>query len=250
MTQTQIIVLAAGHGQRMNNKILPKVLIPLEGQPLIKHLLIAIEQSGVGARPVIVIGQKAGLVKESLGENYQYVYQTEQLGTGHAVSVTQDALKDKAENIMVLYGDHPYVSAETIRNLAQVHQASDSVITMATVKVPDFNGWRTGFYDFGRVIRNQAGEVAAIIERKDATPQQLEIKEGNPSYFCFEAEWLWSNLNKIKNNNSQKEYYLTDLAGIACSEGYKITTVAIEPREALGVNTPEQLALLESLSRT
>ena len=248
MTQTQIIVLAAGHGQRMNNKILPKVLIPLEGQPLIKHLLIAIEQSGVGARPVIVIGQKAELVKESLGENYQYVYQTEQLGTGHAVLSAKPVLENQAENIMVLYGDHPYVSAQTIRNLAQTHQASNSVITMVTVKVSDFNDWRAGFYDFGRVIRDQAGGVVAIREKKDATPQQLEIKEGNPSYFCFKAEWLWSNLNKIKNNNSQKEYYLTDLAGIACQQGHKIATINIEPREALGVNTPEQLALIERVA--
>ncbi|MFA5022635.1 MAG: NTP transferase domain-containing protein [Patescibacteria group bacterium] len=245
----QIVVLAAGYGKRMNNCELPKVLIPFNGKPIISHLLAAIKESDVCLKPVIVVGQKAYQVQEALGPDYIYIFQKEQLGTGHAVLVTKPSLKGKAENIMILYGDHPLVTATMIKKLATAHLASKKVLTMATVKVADFLDWRGNFYDFGRIIRNDSSQVCQIIEKRDASLEQKEIKEVNPGYYCFQAEWLWANLDKLKNTNSQQEYYLTDLVDLACRQGQEIATVEIEPKEALGVNTADQLALAEGMCK-
>jgi len=245
--QIKIIILAAGHGKRMNNHELPKVCIPLDGQPIVKRLMKAIKDSGVCDKPVVVVGQKAELVKQALGPDYTYVNQSEQLGTGHAVMCAKDELVGKAENIMVLYGDHPLITAEMVNNLAKTHLAANTVLTMATVKVPDFSDWRASFYDFGRIIRDDSNKVCQIVEKKDADDAQKEIKEVNPSYLCFKADWLWDNLAKLKNDNAQKEYYLTDLVGLACQAGREIATVEIQPKEALGVNTAEQLELVSKL---
>lgn len=243
----QIIVLAAGHGKRMQNNELPKVLIPLHGKPLIQWLLEAIKQSGVCDTPAIIIGQKAEMVQQALGSDYMYVLQTEQLGTGHAVLAARSQLENSANHIMVLYGDHPSVTSKMIQNVARTHKNSQAVLTMATVTVDDFNDWRQSFHDYGRIIRDPDGKVTGIIERKDTTPNQQEIKEVNPGYYCFNADWLWKNLDQLRNENTQQEYYLTDLVAIACRQGNLISTVAIDPREALGVNTPEQLRLVEQV---
>ena len=247
MDKIQIIILAAGHGKRMNNGDLPKVLVPFKGQPMIKHLLKSIKDSGVCDKPAIVVGQGANQVKEALGPDYIYILQPEQLGTGHAVSCAKEILEDQAENIIVLYGDHPLVSAAMIRNLADSHLKNNKVITMAIVKTPDFIDWRAGFYQFGRLIRNKDNQVCQIVEVKDASDKEKGITEVNPGYYCFKADWLWDNLDKLKDNNAQHEYYLTDLIAIACHSGQSINTVEIQPQEALGVNTKEQLELLEKI---
>ncbi|MBI5466510.1 MAG: NTP transferase domain-containing protein [Candidatus Kerfeldbacteria bacterium] len=242
----KIIVLAAGHGKRMGNGELPKVLVLFKDKPLVHYVMEAIAASRIDVRPIVVVGQKSEQVKAALGSDYIYVLQTEQRGTGHAVAAAESVLKGKAETVMVLYGDQPLITPITIKKMAQTHIVSGSTVTMATVLVPDFGDWRQGFYDFGRVIRDKAGKVVAIVEKKDATLEQLDTKEVNPSYFCFKAQWLWQNLEKLSNNNSQREYYLTDLVGLACQQGEPITTVMVELREALGVNTPEQLVLLKN----
>ncbi|OGY47902.1 MAG: hypothetical protein A3J62_00795 [Candidatus Buchananbacteria bacterium RIFCSPHIGHO2_02_FULL_38_8] len=247
--QVQVIILAAGQGKRMENKKLPKVLIPLNGKPIISHLLEAVKESGVCDKPLIVVGQRAAEVKSALGSNYLYVFQEKQLGTGHAVASTQKVLNKKAENIMVLYGDHPFINAQTIRNLAQTHFRSNKVLTMATVKVDNFDDWRNSFWGFGRIIRDSSGKVCGIIEHKDATKKQFAIKEVNPAYFCFKADWLWENLWQLKKDNIQDEYYLTDLVGMACQQGHEIATIEIEPKEALGINTVEQLELVSKLAK-
>ena len=246
--KTQIIILAAGQGKRMGNATLPKVLTLFKGKPFINHLLESIKDSGVCDKPAIVIGQKADQIKEALGSDYIYIHQSEQLGTGHAVMVTKDKLEGQTENVMVLYGDHPLVSAETIKNIVEAHATSKAVMTMATTTVSDFNDWRQSFIGFGRIVRDQNNKLEKIVEKKDATPEELEIKEVNPSYFCFKTGWLWQNLDKLKNNNAQAEYYLTDLVGLAVEQGQQITTVEIGLKEALGVNTSEQLELLEKLT--
>lgn len=248
MDKVQIIILAAGLGKRMQNKELPKALVLLRGKPLISYLLDSIEKSGVCDKPVIVVGKGADLVKKELGSTYTYVPQAEQLGTGHAVMCAKDKLESKCQNILVLYGDQPLITSETINRLVDTHLADGQVLTIGTVKVPDFNDWRAGFYDFGRINRDAAGNMIGIVEKKDATAEQWNIKEINPGYYCFKADWLWQNLDKLKNNNAQKEYYLTDLISLACEQRQKIETVAVEPKEALGVNTEEQLVLLEKLT--
>lgn len=241
----QILVLAAGIGKRMGNPDLPKVLIPLKGKPMLRYLLDAIKKSGVCDRPAIVVGKMADKVKQTFGDDYIYVLQKEQLGTGHAVLVSKQALK-AAENIMVINGDHPLISSKLIKKLTDAHLSSGSVLTMATVTVPDYDDWRSEFKSFGKIIRTPAGDITAIVEVKDASPEQLEINELNPGYYCFKADWLWSNIDKLSPDNAQGEYYLTDLVELAL--GQNIQTISIDnPQEALGINTLEQLKNIEKL---
>ena len=245
MVKFRIVILAAGIGKRMKNPNLPKALTPLKGKPMLQYLLDAVAQSGIDRRPAIVIGKSADQVKTAFGDDYDYILQAEQLGTGHAVMAAKSKLIGQSENILVLYSDQPLISSQTIKNITATHLSQNKVITMGTVTVPDFDDWRAGYYDFGRIIRNRAGELTGIIERRDATSATLEGKELNPSYFCFKADWLWPNLDQLENTNGQGEYYLTDLIKLAVSQGQAIATVAIEPKEALGVNSIDQLKLIE-----
>lgn len=240
-----VVILAAGHGKRMQSEI-PKSLTPLHGKPLILHLLERVEASGVGGRPIIVVGQKREQVMEALGDKYTYAVQEEQLGTGHAVMSAKEEIGD-ADHILVLYADMPYISTETIKNLVEKHIEENATLTMATITVPDFNEWRAGFFDFSRVIRNESGKIIRTVERKDQSEEEQKILEVNPAYMIFDARWMWENMQNISNENSQKEYYLTDLIRIACDEGERIASISIEPKEALGVNTKEQLELIHSI---
>ncbi|MEI6494716.1 MAG: NTP transferase domain-containing protein [bacterium] len=242
----QTIILAAGHGKRMGSD-LPKVLVPMAGKPMVQRIIDAWRASRIYKPPVFVIGHQADLVQAELGPEFGYVYQRERLGTGHAVAVARDQLEDKHEDIMVLYGDHPFISAEMIDKLATAHIESGATLTLATAVVADFEDWRQNFWDFGRVLRDENGQITCIMEAKDASEAEKQVREINPAYFCFKAAWLWSSLEKLHNDNSQNEYYLTDLVGLAQESNEPIATVHIEPREALGANTPEQLALLEKL---
>lgn len=244
MEDLYTIILAGGKGTRMDSD-LPKVLVPLVNKPLISYLLEGVDQARFSTTPVIVVGYQADSVKEALGDNYTYVFQEQQLGTGHAVQVAQSELKHKAKTIMVLYGDHPFLRAETLQEIALTHVQSGEVLTIATTVVSDFNDWREGFYSFGRIIRNNEGNIDRIVEKKDASKEELEIQEVNPAYFCIDAEWLWKSLTNLRNDNAQGEYYLTDLVHMAIEEGRRIASVSIDPVEALGVNTKEQLALVE-----
>ncbi len=243
----QILILAAGKGKRMGGGELPKVLHEIAGKPIIRWLIDAIKVSGIDYEPAIVIGHGAEYIKKVLGNEYIYIYQKELLGTGHAVMQTRDILQDNCENLMVLYGDHPLISAATINNLANMHLASESVITLATTKVQDFLDWRAPLNDFGRVIRDSQGKILRIVEKKDARPEELEIKELNPGIYCFRSNWLWSNLEKLKNNNNQGEYYLTDLVGTAIEAAAVVGTAPIDQKECLGVNSKEQLDLVEKM---
>ena len=244
---TRIVVLAAGRGTRMNSDI-PKVLIPLGGKPILRHLMDAIAASGIDSHPVIVVGENENLIREALGpDGYTYIRQDAPLGTGHAVLCTEAYLAADSGDIIVLYGDHPFVSAETIKNLHALHKDKKCAMSMMTVTVEDFEAWRAPFYDFGRVVRDKRGDVRAIVEVKDATAEEREIQELNPSFFCFRASWLWPHLKRLTNNNSKREYYLTDLVRIAIDEGECIASMDINPLQAIGVNTPEHLEIAKAI---
>ncbi len=243
---TRIVVLAGGKGERMAG-VQPKVLTPLCGKPIMGYLLESIAQAGIDAQPVVVVGHRAEEVQKEFGPRYIYVPQHIQLGTGHAVQQAESVLKNNADTVLVLYGDHPFLSHRTIKTLHELHEREGRVLTMMTITVPDFNEWRQPFFDFGRIVRDEHGRITRIVEKKDALPAELEIRELNPSFFCFNAEWLWRNLQKLTNQNAQGEYYLTDLVQIAIREGESIASMPIEPFEAIGVNTPEHLALASAL---
>lgn len=245
--QIKIIILAAGKGKRMQSD-LPKVLEKIKGKMMVRYLLESIKRSGINSKPIIVVGHDKEKVMSALGKNYNYVVQEEQLGTGHAVLITQEMLENSADYIMVLYGDHPLISPETIKKLKDTHLTSTSKITMATFTVPDFNDWRAVFYkNFSRIIRDSDGNIIKDVQFKDADDEEKKVKELNPCYFCFEAKWLWENLKKLNTNNAQQEYYLTDLVKIAMKEKNQIRSIEIDPREALGVNSKEELETLEKM---
>ncbi|MFH2136071.1 MAG: sugar phosphate nucleotidyltransferase, partial [Patescibacteria group bacterium] len=217
------------------------------GTTMIQRVVGSVLESGVTKRPVVIIGYGTEVIKKYLGTSCSYVLQAEQLGTAHAVSCAESYLTG-VDNVVVINGDAPFLRPETLTKLVAAHEENQAVLTMVTLRLPDFSEWRETFYDFGRIVRNSGGEVAAIVEKKDATPEQLKITEVNPSFFCFRADWLWENLSKINCDNAQGEFYLTDLVHLAISENQKVETlVTDDPAEAVGVNTPEQLNLAQSL---
>ena len=240
MNSCQIVILAAGKGTRMESD-LPKVLVELSGKPLISHLLQTVDS--VSEKPaVIVVGYKKELVQSVLGDKYVYVEQTEQKGTAHATGVALPQID--ADNTLVLYGDMPFIKPETITALAESHAQSQAPLTIATTTVPDFSDWHAGFERFGRIIRED-GDIVGIKEFKDASDEQKQIKEVNPAYFLMNTEWARGHIGNIDNHNAQGELYLTDLVKIAVDEGSAINSISIDPHEALGANTVDELKVLE-----
>jgi bifunctional UDP-N-acetylglucosamine pyrophosphorylase/glucosamine-1-phosphate N-acetyltransferase len=240
--EIKIVILAAGKGKRMQSE-LPKVLARIRGKAMIKHLLESVEDI-VDKKIILVVGHKMEMVQKELGDKYLYVWQKEQLGTGHALSCAKENCKD-TNHIVVLQGDQPFISKETVQKMIEKHLKSGAKITFTSVEVPDFENWRGAFMNFGRILRKN-GKITGIRESKDATVEEKGIKEVNAGCYVFEAKWLWENLKKIKNENSQKEYYLVDLIHIAATNNDKIENIKIDPKEALGANSQEELDILES----
>lgn len=246
--KTKVVILAAGKSKRMAS-LAPKVLLPIGEKQMIFYLLDTVLKTGIDSKPCVVVGSQAKQVKNALGDRCEYILQEEQLGTGHAVLCAEEALRGNADSIFVLYGDTPRIQASTLKKIAALHEKERPEITMATTTAENFEDWRKPLYDFGRIMRDSKREIQAIVEKKDATPEQLAIHELNPSFFCFKAAWLWDNLKKIDNRNAQKEYYLTDLVRIAIREGKRVLTVDVDPLETIGINTPEHLELVRKLVR-
>ena len=223
-------------------------MTPLKGKPLIDHVVSHVESSKVAAMPIVVVSPKHTEVQDYLGTRAWYVMQPEQLGTGHAVRMAEPALKGHADHVIVLYGDMPFLREASIRRLAEAHVAAKAVVSIMTVVTPDFADWRSAFQTFGRIVRNGKGEIERIVECKDANEEELKIKELSTCYFCFDAPWLWEHLQKLSNSNEQKEYYLTDLVGMAIAEGQRINSVPVDLIEAVGVNSQKDLAVVQNLS--
>ncbi len=240
-----IIILAAGEGKRMKTGI-PKVMNLLKNMPLIEHVVEHVESSGVCEKPVVIVNPNHTLVQDYLGGRAIYVVQTQQLGTGHAAGCSAEVLEGKVENIIVLYGDMPFLKPESIKKLAETHNAEGNILTMMTVTVPDFEGKFIALKDFGRILRDSAGRIIKSVELRDATPSEASSLELNPCYYCFNAQWFWREVKNLKNNNAQGEYYLTDLVDRAM-DGYKVSSISIDPEEAIGINTKENLDLAEQL---
>jgi bifunctional UDP-N-acetylglucosamine pyrophosphorylase/glucosamine-1-phosphate N-acetyltransferase len=246
-----LIVLAAGKGRRMHQAFpgTPKVLVPLAGRPMLLRLLDAVERAGVASRPIVVVGPAVeAKVRAALaGKDVSFALQLEPRGTGHAVLCAKSSVSGAA-NVLVLYGDQPLISGRTIRRLVESHRSGAATVTMLTVPLPDFKDWRASFADWGRIVRDAEGTFRRSVEAKDATVTELGITEVNPAMYCFKADWLWKHLPQVTCENAAGEFYLPDLLGLAVKDGERVETVAIEdPREALGANTPEQLAVLEQV---
>ncbi len=246
-----VVILAAGQGKRMHQAFpgVPKVLAPLAGKPMLVRVLDAVERAGITDRPVVVVGPAVeAKVRAALADRpVAFALQPEPRGTGHAVLCARPSVPP-AEDVLVLYGDHPLVSSDTVRAIVERHRASGADVTMLTVPLPDFREWRSSFADWGRIVRDAEGAFRRIVEAKDATGKELRITEVNPAMYCFRSVWLWDHLPRVTCENAQGELYLTDVPGTAVKEGAMIETVpAEEPRETLGANTPEQLDVLERM---
>lgn len=231
------VILAAGKGTRMQSE-LPKVMHPLLGAPMITYpVQTALEVTG--RKPVVIVGYQAELVRAALGDRARYVVQTEQKGTGHALMQAEPLLRGRTDTLLVTLGDMPLISAETMRDLLDVHLGSGSPVTMLSVIADDPRG-------FGRVVRGADGSVQAIVEEAVATPEQLRIRELNISGYAFENRWVWDALREIRPSPNG-EYYLTDLVEIAVAEGRTVEAVRVrEPDEAIGINTPGHLSEAEA----
>ncbi|TAL51310.1 hypothetical protein EPN81_00300 [Patescibacteria group bacterium] len=240
----RFIILAAGKGTRMKQE-LPKTLTPIGGKPILQHLYESVEESGVDGIPVIVIGPDQPKLCEGWNGVCEYVVQQEQLGTAHAVNACRNAVTD-ADAVIVLYGDHPFISKETLQHLAHLQETSGGVLSMMTTTVPSFSAWPL-YVHWGRIIRDKHGHIMAIREYKDAMESEQAITEVNPALYCFHTKWLWDNINQIKNFNANGEYYLTDLVELAVAQGHDIASMSIPPEEAVGINTQEERAIAEEL---
>lgn len=240
----QIVILAAGKGTRMGVDI-PKVLLPLGDKPIISRLLDEVQNVPQDTDPIIVVGFMKELVEQTLGPKYIYVTQFDQKGTAHAVLSAKSAVT--AKNIIVLNGDMPFTTKKSLIDVIALHDSTDSKITMLPCKLPNFENEFSNFLGYGRILRNEAGDIIKIQEYKDCTEEQKQITEVNPGSYMFNSDWLWSKIEQIGSNNAQAEYYLTDIVEIAISDGQKIQSLPIAPEEIYGINTPENLLYAKTL---
>lgn len=231
--KTKSIILAAGQGTRMKSST-SKVLHEIFHKPLVYYPIEAARYAGA-QEVCLVVGHKSEEVMKTFGDTVKYALQAERLGTGHAVMQAMDFIRDDGE-ILVLYGDTPLITAQTIEKMLAFHRKKKNAVTVLSALVDDPTG-------YGRIVRDESKHFVKIVEQKDATDEEKRITEINGGMYVFEAKHLKSALSKITNNNKQQEYYLTDTIEILLHEGYNVDAIAImNPDDILGVNSREQLA--------
>ncbi len=239
-----MVILAAGDSTRMRSNT-PKVLHHLAGRPLIDYS-VRLAETLSSRPPLVVVGRDADKVETFLGERARYAQQPQRLGTGHAVMQARPTLAaDGAATVLVFYADMPLVTESTMRRLLVLHADSTragGVLSMLTFESSTPRG-------FGRIVRGSAGDVLAIVEEADCTPEQAQLTELNPGLYCYRADWLWENLDRIPVSR-KGEYYLTDLVSIAVSQGRSAVAQKVEDAvEMLGINTRVHLAEAEAVVR-
>ncbi|MBO5366119.1 MAG: bifunctional UDP-N-acetylglucosamine diphosphorylase/glucosamine-1-phosphate N-acetyltransferase GlmU [Peptococcaceae bacterium] len=238
--RTTAIILAAGQGTRMKSK-LPKVLHRVLGKPMVQWVIDCLTAAGVTDK-ITVLGHGAEQVATVVGEQTSIVYQTEQLGTGHAVMQGVKALGAENDCVIVICGDTPLLQADTIKSLLAKHNAEKNMVTVLTAQASDPTG-------YGRIVRNGA-QIEAIVEQKDATEEEKTITEINTGTYCFNQQFLLQYLPTLTTNNAQKEYYLTDLIKIANQNQFPVGGYQLDDfSESLGVNNRVQLAQAEQVLR-
>ena len=238
--RTTAIILAAGQGTRMKSK-LPKVLHKVLGKPMVQWVIDCLTAAGVTDK-ITVLGHGAEQVATVVAEQTSIVYQTEQLGTGHAVMQGVKALGTENDCVIVICGDTPLLQADTIKSLLAKHNAEKNMVTVLTAQASDPTG-------YGRIVRNGA-QIEAIVEQKDATEEEKTITEINTGTYCFNQQFLLQYLPTLTTNNAQKEYYLTDLIKIANQNQFPVGGYQLDDfSESLGVNNRVQLAQAEQVLR-
>ena len=233
------VILGAGMGTRMKSKM-PKVLHTVCGKPLSKWVIDASKAAGAD-KVCAVVGHKAETVKEVLGDVCEFALQAEQKGTGHAVMQAIDVIKNSKGEVVILNGDTPLITAETINKAIEYHKNNDNQATVITAILDDATG-------YGRIVRDNDGSVLKIVEQKDASEEEKKINEVNSGMYVFDAQSLVYALDKITPNNAQGEYYLTDTLEILLSAGKKIGGYAISDNDEIrGINDRVQLNEAEKI---
>ncbi len=249
-----VVILAAGKGTRLKSKH-PKVLHEVGGKPILAHV-IATAEKVVPARDIfVIIGHEAERVREAVaGTGVNFVLQVEQRGTGHALMVAREALSGY-DRVIVLSGDAPLITAETIRKLSDFHSAQKAAMTVLSADVDNPFG-------YGRVIRSslaagrgrpalrRGAEVRAIVEEKSATPQEKKIREINSGFYAFSGHDLYAHIDRLSTANAHGEYYLTDMAGVFHRAGKKVVAIKTsDASEVLGSNTRAEMMMLDARLR-
>lgn len=241
MSNRYAIILAAGQGTRMKSKLY-KVLHPVCGKPMVQHVVEQVNQLQI-EETVTIIGHGAEQVQEQLGESCKYALQAEQLGTAHAVMQAESVLFGKEGTTLVICGDTPLITAETMSALISLHEETGAKATVLTAYAKQPDG-------YGRVIRNKQGLVEKIVEHKDASVEERAVKEINTGTYCFDNQALFHALKQVSNENVQNEYYLPDVIEILKSEGQIVTAFQTQDlEETLGVNDRFALSQAEQIMR-
>lgn len=240
MEPVHAVVLAAGKGKRMHSD-LPKVLHPVCGQPLMLYVLDALHHAGIPSS-IVVVGHDADRVREVVGSQARYVEQADPRGTGHAVMVALPLLPDDGHPVLVVYGDTPLLTAETIRALAALHRTSGSAATLLSAEVPDPTG-------YGRVIRDGDGRVRKIVEEADCSAEERQVREINAGTYVFRQQALREAVRALTPDNAQGEYYITDTIGWLLGRGQQVSALVASAEETIGINSRQELAAAEALMR-
>jgi len=235
------IILAAGEGKRMKSD-LAKTAHTVAGVPIVQHVVRAAVGAGAG-RVIVVVGKDAEQVKAASGPGAEFVVQAERLGTGHACQQAESMLKGYQGTVLVLCGDAPLISEQTLKVMIDEHSSSRAVATVLTAFPSETRG-------LGRIVRDAFGEFIGIVEERDADEEQRAIREINAGFYCFDAQALFHALRLIDNNNAQKEYLLTDVLAILRSRGGISTVVTRDFQETIGINDRAWLSAAEEIMQT
>ncbi|MFA6169910.1 MAG: NTP transferase domain-containing protein [Candidatus Margulisiibacteriota bacterium] len=242
MDDLAVVILAAGKGVRMQSD-LPKVFHPVLGEPMLAHVLKT-TQKLQPAKTLVVVGHRRELITDFFKDwPVEFVVQAEQKGTGHAVLMAEPNLAGFKGTVLILAGDVPLLSERTLRRLIDFHRQQKAAATDLTAILPAGG-------NYGRIVRQPNGEILKIVEKKDASPEELKINEVNTGTFCFDKEALFAALKEVRSENAQKEYYLTDTIEILRRQKRPVFAFSTDdPAETLGVNTKDELAEIEQLLR-
>ena len=236
------VVLAAGKGTRMKSE-LPKVLFPVCGKPMIEYVLDALEEAGVD-EIVVVVGYRSDLVKETIKPraNVRFAEQKELLGTGHAVASCREYLEGFDGPVFIIAGDNPMLQSSSVVRLFEEYEKDENGASCILGTV-----YKENPFGMGRILRDKEGNFVGVVEEKDATDEQRQIKEINISYYVFNTQDLLASLGSLRADNAQKEYYITDVPRILLDAGKKILALPVlKDVESLGVNTQADLAAVEA----
>jgi len=238
--KTRALILAAGKGKRMKSEK-TKVLHELNGRPIIEYVVEALEIDEIERIGVIVSENNMDEIREHLKDRVDYIVQTEQLGTAHAVLTAENWLSNFEGPVIVVVGDAPFLQKKTVEDLLNKYIQNNytCLLLSAVYKEPPA---------YGRIIRDNNGKLIRIVEEKDATVQEKKIKEVSTSHYCFDKDKLFSALKKIKNNNAQGEYYLPDVIEVFIYEGEKIEAIPVADHWiTFGINNPEDLKIAQKM---